>query len=99
MISPSTSQSVQISVPFKAVLHFTSVFLEFNSDLLMERVVFLLNAAFAMAILDLILHVHHEKNNQTRVLYETNSGRYRGQIFTLSFENLSVEGREYWHFQ
>jgi hypothetical protein len=64
----------------------------------MERVVFLLNTAFAMAILDLISHVHFEKNNQTHVLHETNSGRYRGQIFTLSFENLSVE-REYRHFQ
>jgi hypothetical protein len=65
----------------------------------MERVIVLLNAAFAMAILDLISHVHHERSNQTRILYETNSERYRGQISTLSFENLSVEEREYWHFQ
>jgi len=52
-----------------------------------------------MAFLVLISRVNLEKNNQINVLYETNSGRYRGQIFTLSFENLSVEEREYRHFQ
>ena len=38
--------------------HFTSFFLKFKSNLLVKSVFFLLNAAFAMAILDLILHVY-----------------------------------------
>ena len=38
--------------------HITSFFLKLKSDLLVNRVFFLLNAAFAMAILDLISQVH-----------------------------------------
>ena len=38
--------------------HLTSFFLKFKSNLLVKRFFFLLNAAFAMAILDLISHVH-----------------------------------------
>ena len=38
--------------------HFISFFLKFKSNLLVKRVFFLLNAAFAMAILDLISRVH-----------------------------------------
>ena len=37
--------------------HFISFFLKFKSNLLVKRVFFLLNAAFAMAILDLISRV------------------------------------------
>ena len=38
--------------------HFTSFFLKFKSSVLAKRFFFLLNAAFAMAILDLISQVH-----------------------------------------
>jgi hypothetical protein len=38
--------------------HFTSFFLKFNSSSLVKGVLFLLNAGFAMAILDLISRVH-----------------------------------------
>ena len=38
--------------------NFISFFLKFKSNLLVKRVFFLLNAAFAMAILDLISRVH-----------------------------------------
>jgi hypothetical protein len=38
--------------------HFTSFFLKLQSQLLVKRVFFLLNAAFAVAILDLISRVH-----------------------------------------
>ena len=56
----STFQSVQVSAPNKAMLqmqHLTSLFLKFKSNLLVKRVV-LLDAAFAMEILDLISRVH-----------------------------------------
>ena len=36
----------------------SSFFLKFKSNLLVKRVFFLLNAAFAMAILDLISRIH-----------------------------------------
>jgi hypothetical protein len=49
----------------------------------MERVVFLLNAAFAMAFLDLISHVHLEKSNQTRVLYEIFGKVQRANFHTI----------------
>jgi len=42
------------------VLHFTSFFIQFKFSLLVKRFFFLLNAAFAMEILDLISRVHHE---------------------------------------
>jgi hypothetical protein len=38
--------------------HFTSFFLKFKSSVLVKRYFFLLNAAFAMEILDLISQVH-----------------------------------------
>ena len=38
--------------------HFTSFFLKFKSSVLVKRFFFLLNAAFAMAIVDLISQVH-----------------------------------------
>ena len=38
--------------------HFTSLFLKFKYNLLVKRVFFLLNTAFAMVILDLISNVH-----------------------------------------
>ena len=38
--------------------HFISFFLKFKSNLLAKRVFFLLNAAFAMTILDVISRVH-----------------------------------------
>src|SRR5215510_124590 len=38
--------------------HFTSFFLKFKSSVLVKRFFFLMNAAFAMAILDLISQVH-----------------------------------------
>ena len=38
--------------------HFTSFVLKFKSNLLVKRVFFLFNAAFAMAIPDFISHVH-----------------------------------------
>jgi len=38
--------------------HFINLFLTFKSDLLMKRVFFLLNATFAVTIVDLISHVH-----------------------------------------
>jgi len=38
--------------------HFISFFLKFKSDLLVKRVFVLLNASFAMEILDLISRVH-----------------------------------------
>jgi hypothetical protein len=40
------------------MLHFTSVFHKFKSVVLVQGAFLLLNAAFAMAILDLISHVH-----------------------------------------
>jgi len=57
----SVARSVQVSAPYKAMLqmqHFTSLFLKFKPNLLVKGVFFLLNAAFAMAILNLISHVH-----------------------------------------
>ena len=56
----SKFRHVQVSAPHKAMLqtqNFTSFFLKFKSKLLVKRVFFLLNAAFVMAILDLILRV------------------------------------------
>ena len=38
--------------------HFTSLFLKFKSILLISRVLFLLSAAFAMAILDLVSRIN-----------------------------------------
>jgi len=38
--------------------HFTGFFLKFTSNLLVKRVFFLIIAAFAMPILELISHVH-----------------------------------------
>jgi hypothetical protein len=38
--------------------HFTSFFLNFKSILLVKRALFLLNAAFVIAILDLISQLH-----------------------------------------
>ena len=40
------------------VWHFTSFFVKFKSNVLVTRVVFMLNDAFAMIILDLISRVH-----------------------------------------
>jgi hypothetical protein len=40
------------------IKHFTIFFLKFKSSVLVKRVFLSLNAAFAMAILDLISHVH-----------------------------------------
>jgi hypothetical protein len=51
----------------------------------MERVFFLLNAAFAMAILDLISHVHFAKNNYTRVLYLKKLGKVERADFHTIF--------------
>ena len=51
----SAARSVQVLAPYKAMLqmyHFTSFFLKFKSNLLVKEFFFLLNAAFAMAILD-----------------------------------------------
>ena len=49
------SPSIQVSAPQKAVLqmqHLTSFCLKLNSNLLLKRVLFLLNAAFAIAVMD-----------------------------------------------
>ena len=57
----STAQIVHVSALYKAMLqvyHFTSFFLSYKSTVLVKRAVFLLNAAFAIAILDLISQVH-----------------------------------------
>ena len=57
----STARIVQVSAPYKAVLqllHFTSFVLNFKSNVLVKRALFLLNAAFAIAVLHLILQVH-----------------------------------------
>jgi hypothetical protein len=57
----STLWNVQVSVPYKAmfqVQHFTSSFLKFKSNLLLQRFFFSFNPAFAMATLDLISRVH-----------------------------------------
>jgi len=57
----STARSVQVSAPYKAMLqmyHFTSFFLNSKSNVLVKRVLFLLNAALAIAILHSISQVH-----------------------------------------
>jgi len=38
--------------------HFISLFLKFKSNLLVKRVFFFLNAAFAVTILDFTSHLH-----------------------------------------
>ena len=61
MYFSSTFWSVQVSPPYKAMfqmLRFSSFFLKFKRNLLAKRTFFLLNAAFAMAILNLISRVH-----------------------------------------
>jgi hypothetical protein len=58
----SIARSVQVSALYKAMLqmwHFTSFFLNFKSNVLVKRALFLLNASFVIAILDyLISQVH-----------------------------------------
>jgi hypothetical protein len=62
----STLRSVQVSTPCKAMLqlsHCCSCFREFESNLLLDRFLCLLNAAFAIAVLDLtfgtgVLHLN-----------------------------------------
>ena len=56
-----TARSAQASAPYKAMLemqHFTSFFLNFKSNMLVKRALFLLNAALVTAILQLISQVH-----------------------------------------
>ena len=57
----STARSVRVSAPYKAMLqmlHYTSFVLNFKSNVLVKRAIFLLIAAFAMTILDFISKVH-----------------------------------------
>ena len=57
----SSFWNVQISAPHNVMLqmqHFTFFSLEFKPNLLVKKAFFLLNSAFAMTILYLILHVH-----------------------------------------
>src|SRR5215475_13996642 len=57
----STVRSYQVSAPYKTIFkmqHFTSFFLSSKSILLVKRALFLLNAVFAITILDLISQVH-----------------------------------------
>ena len=60
----STFRSSQVSAPYKIVLltqHISCILLKFQFNLMVKIVVFWLNAAFAMTILDLIsaVHLHH----------------------------------------
>jgi hypothetical protein len=60
----------QSSAPHKAVLqmlHFTCSFLEYNSNSLVQRAFFLLNAALLMAFLDLIMQYNVQYNTQTQL--------------------------------
>jgi hypothetical protein len=57
----STFQNVHVSAPHKVMFHmyyFTSYFIKFKSSLFVECIFFLMNAAFAMTVLDSISHVH-----------------------------------------
>ena len=52
-----TFRTAPVSAQYKA-MHFTSFFLYFEFNLLVKRVFVLLNAAFSMAILELMSRVH-----------------------------------------
>ena len=57
----STFRSVQVSAPYNAIIqmqHFKIFFHTFKSRLLVKKVFFLLNSAFAVTILNLISLVH-----------------------------------------
>jgi hypothetical protein len=53
-----TSEVFMIFFEVSKFKHFVTLFLKFTSNLLVNRVFFLLNVAFAVAILDFISHVH-----------------------------------------
>ena len=72
----SAARSVQVSARYKAklqMLHFTTFFLKFKSNVLVKRFFFLLNGAFAMAILDLIsqIHVHFPSFEHATQIFKT----------------------------